>query len=213
VGHYNSTAEYIGSAVARSLSKLGTYYIDILLLHRHDMLMDADEVASVFRTIHSQSKVRYFGVSNFPISTFRLLQSRLPFKLVTNQVEISPAHLTLINDGTLDYCQELRVRPMAWSVLRGLLEPDASLERIGSALDRQQRGRIFLALTAIAERHRVTPDVVAYAFVLKHPSRPIPILGSCKPHRIAPAIEALRLHISPEEWYTVWVASMGHNVP
>ncbi|ENT2319035.1 aldo/keto reductase, partial [Escherichia coli] len=94
-------------------------HLDLLLIHRPDPLMDADEVADAFKHLHQSGKVRHFGVSNFTPAQFALLQSRLPFTLATNQVEISPVHQPLLLDGTLDQLQQLRVRPMAWSCLGG----------------------------------------------------------------------------------------------
>lgn len=91
----------------------------MLLIHRPDPLMDADDVAEAFQHLHQSGKVRHFGVSNFTPAQFTLLQSRLPFTLATNQVEISPVHQPLLLDGTLDQLQQLRIRPMAWSCLGG----------------------------------------------------------------------------------------------
>ncbi|MDU6055416.1 MAG: aldo/keto reductase [Acinetobacter junii] len=102
-----------------SLRHFATDRLDLLLIHRPDPLMNADAVAEAFLALHQSGKVLHFGVSNFTPSQFALLQSRLPFTLTTNQVEISPIQQNVLLDGTLDQCQQLRLRPMAWSCLGG----------------------------------------------------------------------------------------------
>lgn len=119
LGHYITDCSHIVHSAEQSLTHLHTDYLDLLLIHRPDPLMDADEVAEAFIQLHKSGKVKYFGVSNFTPTQFSLLQSRLPFSLVTNQVEISPLHQPAIMDGTLDACQQLRIKPMAWSCLGG----------------------------------------------------------------------------------------------
>ena len=119
IGHYITDRDHIIKSAEQSLINLATDHLDLLLIHRPDPLMDADEVADAFKHLHQSGKVRHFGVSNFTPAQFALLQSRLPFTLATNQVEISPVHQPLLLDGTLDQLQQLRVRPMAWSCLGG----------------------------------------------------------------------------------------------
>ena len=119
LGHYITDRNHIIHSAEQSLRNLATDVLDLLLIHRPDPLMDADEVAQAFTALHQSGKVRHFGVSNFTPAQFALLQSRLPFTLATNQVEISPIHQPTILDGTLDQLQQLRIRPMAWSCLGG----------------------------------------------------------------------------------------------
>lgn len=113
LGHYITDSAHIIASAEASLKLLATDHIDLLLIHRPDPLMDADDVADAFKKLHHSGKVRHFGVSNFTPAQFSLLQSRLPFTLATNQVEISPVHQPLLLDGTLDQLQQLRIRPMA----------------------------------------------------------------------------------------------------
>lgn len=119
LGHYITDRSHIIKSAEQSLTHLHTDYLDLLLIHRPDPLMDADEVAEAFTQLHKSGQVKHFGISNFTPAQFSLLQSRLPFSLVTNQVEISPLHQPAIVDGTLDACQQLRIKPMAWSCLGG----------------------------------------------------------------------------------------------
>lgn len=105
VKHYDTSKSYILKSVNESLKAIGTNYVDILLLHRPDPLMNADEVAEAMLELKEEGKVRYFGVSNFSPSQVDLLQSRLPFPLVANQIEAHVLRLDPLHDGTLDQCQ------------------------------------------------------------------------------------------------------------
>ena len=115
IKHYDTSAAHIQASVERSLRNLHTDYVDLLLIHRPDPLMDADQVAEAFVTLQAAGKVRHFGVSNFSPRQLELLQSRLPFPLVTNQLELSPYNLAPLWNGALDQCQQRRIAPMAWS--------------------------------------------------------------------------------------------------
>ncbi|MGL0951022.1 aldo/keto reductase [Vibrio vulnificus] len=205
VNHYDTSAAHIYQSVNNSLERLGVDELDVLLIHRPDALMDADEVAEAFSELHKMGKVKHFGVSNFSSRQFELLQSRLSKPLVTNQVEINPLQFDVVHDGTLDQLQMLRVRPMAWSCLGG-----------GALFFGQgeQESRVRQELEAIREEVGAQSiDEVVYAWVRKLPSLPIPIIGSGKIERVQSAVNALKIELSREQWYRVWVASKGHGVP
>lgn len=203
--HYNTDSDYIISSAEKSIQNLHSDYIDVLLIHRPDALMNADEVAHAFDQLRKQGKVKYFGTSNFTPAQFSLLQSRLPFPLVTNQVECSVLHLDPIHDGTLDQAQQYRVPPMAWSPLGG--------------------GSLFTDNSEQAKRLRETLDVIgretgnhgideiALAWLLRHPSEMLPVLGTGKLHRVKAALKAMEVSLSREQWYRIWSASTGTNVP
>ncbi|GAM64278.1 oxidoreductase [Vibrio ishigakensis] len=205
VNHYNSSKEHIIASAENSLKNLQVDNIDVLLLHRADVLMNADEVAEAFAKLKADGKVNHFGLSNFTPRGFELLQSRLDAPLVTNQVEINPLNFEVAHDGTLDLMQTVRTRPMAWSCLGG--------------------GSIFTGSTEQAERVRSelellkeelgasSIDQVIYSWVRKLPSNPLPIIGSGKIERVEAAVESLKLEMSNEQWYRVWIASKGHGVP
>lgn len=203
LGHYVTDRQHIVSSAERSLHNLHTDYLDLLLIHRPDPLMEADEVADAFIHLHQSGKVRYFGVSNFTPAQFSLLQSRLPFALVTNQVEISPLHQPAILDGTLDQCQQLRIRPMAWSCLGGgRLFNDADCQPL----------RDELALIA-QEIGAQTIEQVVYAWVMRLPSAPLPIIGSGKIERVASAWQATALTLNRQQWFRIRKAALGYDVP
>ncbi|WP_415846774.1 aldo/keto reductase, partial [Vibrio aquimaris] len=117
INYYDTSAKHIHQSVDNSLKRLSIEQIDLLLIHRPDLLMDADEVADAFSELYKVGKVKHFGVSNFTPSQFNLLQSRLSKPLVTNQVEINPINFDVAHDGTLDLLQMNRIKPMAWSCL------------------------------------------------------------------------------------------------
>lgn len=203
LGHYITDKSHIISQAEASLEKLATDYLDLLLIHRPDPLMDADEVAEAFTSLHQSGKVRHFGVSNFTPAQFSLLQSRLPFTLATNQVEISPVHQPAILDGTLDQCQQLRIHPMAWSCLGGgSLFNDEAFQPLRDELQ-----------TVANEIGAETIEQVVYAWVMRLPSKPLPIIGSGKIERVRSAIHSLSLDMSRQQWFRIRKAALGYDVP
>jgi len=204
VNHYNTSRAHIIASVENSLIELKTSYIDLLLIHRPDALMDADEVAEALTALKDAGKVRFFGVSNHSPSQFRLLQSRLDFPLITNQVEFSVAHLQPLNDGTFDQCQELRIAPMIWSPLAG--------GRIFWGEDEQSK-RLQDTLGQLGEKYNAGVDQIALAWTMRHPVNVLPVLGTGKLERYEAALAATDIELTRQEWYSVWVASMGYNVP
>lgn len=203
LGHYITERDHIIRSAEQSLVNLATDHLDLLLIHRPDPLMDADEVAEAFLHLHQSGKVRHFGVSNFTPAQFSLLQSRLPFTLATNQVEISPVHQPLLLDGTLDQLQQLRIRPMAWSCLGGgRLFNDAAFQPL-----RDELARVAQELNA------ETIEQVVYAWVMRLPSAPLPIIGSGKIERVRSALGALNLQMTRQQWFRICKAALGYDVP
>lgn len=203
LGHYITDSAHIIKSAEQSLVNLATDRIDLLLIHRPDPLMDADEVAEAFLNLHQSGKVRHFGVSNFTPAQFALLQSRLPFTLATNQVEISPVHQLLLLDGTLDQLQQLRVRPMAWSCLGG-----------GRLFNDDEFQPLRNELEAIArELNAESIEQVVYAWILRLPSKPLPIIGSGKIERVRSALAAEELQMTRQQWFRIRKAALSYDVP
>ena len=203
LGHYITNSAHIVKSAEQSLINLATDRIDLLLIHRPDPLMDADEVAEAFLTLHQSGKVRHFGVSNFTPAQFALLQSRLPFTLATNQVEISPVHQPLLLDGTLDQLQQLRIRPMAWSCLGGgRLFNDEAIQPLRNELE-----------TVARELNAESIEQVVYAWILRLPSKPLPIIGSGKIERVRAALVAEELNMTRQQWFRIRKAALGYDVP
>lgn len=205
INHYDTSKAHILQSVDNSLSRLNVENIDVLLIHRPDALMDADEVADAFNQLSQTGKVNHFGVSNHSPSQFNLLQSRLDKPLVTNQVEINPINFDVTDDGTLDQLQQLRTRPMAWSCLAG--------GGLFSGMSEQEL-RIREELEAIKEEIGASSiDQVIYAWVRRLPSNPLVIIGSGKIERVKAAVDGLDFELTREQWFRIWVASKGHGVP
>jgi predicted oxidoreductase len=204
INHYDTSKAHILASVDHSLAKLHTDRIDLLLLHRPDPLMDADETADALNTLKASGKVLSLGVSNFTVGQFDLLASRLSFPLVTNQIEFSVMNMTALEDGTLDQCQKLRIAPMAWSPLGG-----------GALFHSQSEAAIRLRKTLQEIGHMLEADMdqVALAWLLKHPAHIIPVLGTGKIERVKQAVQALTLDLSREQWFAIWVSAHGHGVP
>lgn len=205
IKHYNTSYEHIIASVEQSLQNLHTDYIDLLLIHRPDPLMDADEVADAFMVLAEAGKVLAFGVSNFSNTQYSLLDSRLEdFDLVTNQIEFSVLHTQALYDGTLDWCQMLDIPPMIWSPLAG--------GAIFSPHDERSQ-RVHDTLEAIGARHGASLDQIALAWVLMHPSQPLAVLGTGKLERLKAALGALEIELERQEWFEILRSSQGEDVP
>ncbi len=199
---YDTSRAHVMASVENSLRALRTDRIDLLLIHRPDLLMDPDELADTFRHLLAAGKVLHFGVSNHTPGQVAMLRKRHP--LVTNQVEFSALQMRALADGTLEQCVDLGLRPMVWSPLGG--------GRLFDGSD-TQAARVWVVLQGLAVQHGVSVATVAYAWILRHPSRPIPITGTGRLQGLTEAVAALGVPLSAADWYRVWQASIGHEVP
>lgn len=201
---YDYSYDHIIASVEQSLKNFQTDYIDLLLLHRPSPFFDPEEVARAFSDLKQSGKVLHFGVSNFLPAQFDLLQSVWDDKLVTNQIEISPIHIDAFENGNLDYLLQHKVPPMAWSPLGGgkLFNPGSEKEI-----------RIHKCLQVIAGELSCSIDTVIYAWLLKHPSSIIPIVGSGKIERMKVAVDALSVDMSLEQWFQIYIAAKGEELP
>ena len=199
---YDSSRAHVVASVEQSLRALRTDRIDLLLIHRPDLLMDPDELADTFRHLLAAGKVLHFGVSNHSPGQLAMLRKRHP--LATQQIEFSPLQMKALADGTLEQCVDLGIRPMIWSPLgRG---------RLFSGADEQVR-RVHAELAEQGQAQGVSVATMAFAWILRHPSRPWPITGSGRLQALQEAVAALQVTMSAEDWYRIWQASMGHAVP
>ncbi len=205
VKFYDYRFEHIVSSVETSLKNFRTHYIDLLLLHRPAPFFDPEAVAKAFSILKRDGKALHFGVSNFTPGQFEMLNSYTEEKLVTNQVELSPYCLEHFENGNIDFFLKERIKPMAWSPLAGgkLLNPNDDKGR-----------RVLQALTEVAEELHVTPvDKIIYAWLLNHPATIIPVVGSGNLERIRYATEALQIEMSMEQWYKIFIAAKGKELP
>jgi len=205
IKHYDYSYDYIVTSVDNSLRNLRTDHVDLLLLHRPAPFFDPEEAAKAFSVLKQNGKVLHFGVSNFTPAQFEMLSSFTEEKLVTNQVEISPYCLEHFENGNINFFVKERIKPMAWSPLAG-----------GKVLNpRDEKGeRILKALREVAEElNNIAVDTVIYCWLLKHPASVIPVAGSGRIDRIKHAVEALAVDMSLEQWYKIFIAGKGDELP
>lgn len=200
VKHYDTSAGHIQAAVDQSLRDLGTDRVELLLIHRPDPLMDADETGAALDALVASGKVRAVGVSNFRPWDVELLQSAMQTKLATNQIEMSAGAPGAFTNGDLAFHQRRRDPVMAWSPLGG-----------GSLI--RDQGRIGQVLDMLGARHGVDRGAIAVAFLLRHPARILPVLGTNALDRIGKIAEALKVDLARAEWFQIYEAAIGQEVP
>lgn len=201
---YDSSASYLGAAIDASLARLGTDHVDLWQIHRPDILTHPSEIARVIEDAYKAGKIRSFGVSNFTTSQIATLQQYLTLPIVSTQPELSPLKLAPIENGELDQAIAMDMAVMAWSPLGGgrIAAPaDARAQAVADALD------------AVAADFGVSRTAAAYSWIMAHPARPIPIVGSQKADRIAEAADALKVRWTRARWYAVLVAAKGEPLP
>ncbi len=202
--HYNATAARLVKSAEKSLRWLGVETLDCLLVHRPDWTASIDDTAAGLNQLLKQGKIRSAGVSNYSAGQFAALGSRMDQPLVTNQVEFHPFHMDPIHNGVFDQCQEKRVKPMAWSPMAG--------GRIFSSEPEALRFRAACAETS-GRYQDAGVDQLVLAWIMAHPSRPVPVLGTAKAERVRSAAAAVDLALSKEDWYGLWEAAKGHRIP
>ena len=203
--HYNATGPRLVKSLEKSLRWLGTDHVDLFLVHRPDWLTRADDTAAGLNALVRDGKIRAAGVSNYTTSQFDLLDELVDQPLATNQIEFHLLHMAPILDGTLHQCEKRGVLPMAWSPLAGGRLFDAS---------NPAAQRLAAAATAMAPRYGgATLEQLAYAWILAHPSRPVVVIGTNKLERIASAAAADAIVLEREDWYALWEAAQGQQIP
>lgn len=201
VKHYNTSAAHITASVEASLAAMGTDRVELLLIHRPDPFMDHEETGRALDALVQAGKVRAVGVSNFRQHDWSLLQSAMSTPLCTNQIEISLMHPTAVLDGEIAWMQERGIRPMAWSPLGG------------GALFGPEGAAVRHLLERIAAERGADPSAVAIAWLLAHPARIAPVLGSNRIDRIGTMAGAAGLVIDRETWFELLQAATGREVP
>lgn len=209
---WDFSAEHILKSCDESLKRMGIEMIDLYMLHRPDFLADPAEIAGAFQKLHKAGKVRHFGVSNFRPSLLSALQAACTLPLVVNQIEISLAKLDYLEDGTLDQCLERKITPMAWSPLGAGLLADGA-KRLLPAQKGYKTDAIVKVLDEVAKARGTSRVVIALAWLLKHPSGIVPIVGSSDPQRIREAAKADEVELTRDEWYRLVLAARGEPLP
>ena len=219
---YDFSYDHIVASVEKSLRQLQTDYLDLLLLHRPDPLMEPEEVARAFDHLQGSGKVRYFGVSNHTAGQIALLQHHVRQPLVVNQLEFSLSHSYLVDEGvganridarsalasgTFDYCRLHGLKLQAWSPLGG-----GRLCR----LDGHPNHESYLAASLVADLarvHHTSAEAIVLAWLLRHPAAIQPVVGTTNIDRLRACAQADEVTLSREEWYRLWVAARAQELP
>jgi predicted oxidoreductase len=206
---YDSSAAYLTQACDRSLQRLGVECIDLYQIHRPDLLTHPHAVATALDKLRRAGKIRAAGVSNYGAAQLDALCACMPFPLASIQPEFSPLAIEPLSDGVLDAAMRHGIAVLAWSPLaQGQLG-----EQTATAAANDRTLAVCAALDRIAARAGVPRSAVAYAWVMAHPARPVPLIGSQNPSRIRAASGAYAVHIRREEWYQVLEAARGAPLP
>lgn len=220
-GLYDFSYEHIVNSVDGSLKRLGTEYIDVLLLHRPDTLMEPEEVARAFSDLKASGKVRHFGVSNQNPYQMQLLQNALDMPLCANQLQFGIMHTPMIqsemnvntyNDtgvvrdgGVLDYCRLHKITIQPWSPMQyGFFE--------GCFIDHEKFPELNETLERIANKYDISKTTLAFAWILRHPAKMQPVTGTTNVGRLKECIKASEVFITREEWYEIYRAA-GNKLP
>lgn len=200
---YNTSKTHILSSVEQSLTNFHTDYIDLLLIHRPDPLMNPHEIADAFSILKQSGKVKQFGVSNFTTTQFSMLHHLFPLEV--NQIELSIVHTSPFYNGVTDQCIEKNITPQAWSPMgAGKIHLDAE--------DEKSR-RIVSMANILGEKYNASFDQILISWLMKHPAGIIPVLGTTKIERIKAALGASSIEMTHEEWHMMLRASNGFDVP
>ena len=200
VHHYDYSKSHIIESAEQSLKNLKTDYLDLLLIHRPSPLMQVDEIAEAIEKLKSEGKILDVGVSNFTPSQTDLIQTKI--KVNYNQIEFSVTHFEPMLNGSLDHMQTNKIKPMCWSPLGSVFKKvdDKSI-------------RIMKLATQLSLKYNVSIDVLLLAWILKHPSRILPVFGTADKTRITNLMEATTIEMELEDWFAFWTESAGKNVP
>ncbi len=198
---YNTSKEHIISSTERSLKNFHSDYIDVMLIHRPDPLLNPEEVAEAVTIMKQQGKILHFGVSNFLPQQVDLLLKFIPVEF--NQLEISILHLPPFSNGVLDHCLQHGITPMAWAPLGGGILND----------DAHPHYRSIAAVSSeLAEKYNTGINQILIAFLLLHPSKILPVLGTTKIERLVQAKTATKIQLQREDWFKLYSASTGEDV-
>lgn len=200
IKHYNYSKDYIIWSVEESLKHLKTAYLDLLLLHRPSPLMHPEVIAEAVSVLKQQGKIKGFGVSNFTTSQVDLISKYT--EISVNQIQFSLTHHNAMHDGTLDQMMLKNISPMAWSPLGAVFKEDT-----------EQTQRIHKQLETLQDKYNATIDQLLLAWLLKHPAKIHPVVGSTNKKRLKNAVKAIDINLELEDWFLMLVACQGYKVP
>ncbi|MBQ3065394.1 MAG: aldo/keto reductase [Clostridia bacterium] len=220
-GKYDFSYEHIVSSVEGSLKRLGVDYVDTLLLHRPDALMEPEEVSRAFDHLKTTGKVRHFGVSNQNPYQMQLLQNALDMPLCANQLQFGIMHTPMLQSGinvnmqngpavnrdggVLDFCRLNKITIQPWSPMQhGFFD--------GCFIDNEQFPEVNAVMQTLAEKYGVSKTTIAIAWILRHPAKMQPITGTTNLTRLRDCLRAAEVTLTREEWYAVYLAA-GNELP
>lgn len=201
VKHYDTSAAHIERSINNSLTDMGIDHIDLLLIHRPDPLMDHVETGGALDAAVKSGKVRAVGVSNFKPWDWDLLQSAMDTPLATNQIEISLSAHDALTNGDIAFHQQHGISPMAWSPLGG-----------GTLMDANAVGELRQIMSRVALETGTDEAAVAVAWLLAHPSKIIPVMGTNTIARIDALSDALKIDMDRQTWFELYTAALGREV-
>lgn len=218
---FDFSKEHILNSVDGILKRLGTEYLDVLLLHRPDALMEPDEVAEAFCALKTAGKVRHFGVSNQNPMQISLLQKSLPMPIVANQIQFSITNATMVSSGlcvnmeneyavnrdgsVLDFCRLNDITIQPWSPFQyGFFE--------GVFIGSDKYPKLNEKLTALAKKYDVCETTIALAWILRHPAHMMPVIGTMNKARLLECLKASDITLTRQEWYEIYL-SAGNILP
>lgn len=221
---FDFSQQYIQQSVDGILSRLNTDYLDILLLHRPDPLMEPEEVAKVFEALRNSGKVRHFGVSNMNVQQMAFLQNYLDMPIIANQIELHMLRLDWLDDivmannsdgggvnfgsGTIEYCRTKHIQIQSWgSLCQGLL---TGRDSTNQPTHIQQTAELVARLAA---DYQTSKEAIVLAFIMRHPAGIQPIIGTTNVERIAACAQAAQVNLSREHWYALYVSARGNELP
>lgn len=197
---YDTSAAHITKSVEQSLQNFHTDYIDTLLIHRPDILIDVEEVGATITALKKAGKIKSFGVSNFTTSQVALLQKYIPVE--HHQVEISVTNLNAFENGILDQCQLEKIEAQSWSPMgNGIFTENTD-----------QHSRILAQADSLSKEYECSVNQILLAFIYAHPSQIVPVIGTTKFERISEAKKAMEIELKREDFYKLWTASTGKEV-
>lgn len=197
---YDTSAANITKSVEQSLQNFHTDYIDTLLIHRPDILIDVEEVGATIAALKKAGKIKSFGVSNFTTSQVALLQKYIPVE--HHQVEISVTNLNAFENGILDQCQLEKIEAQSWSPMgNGIFTENTD-----------QHSRILAQADSLSKEYECSINQILLAFIYAHPSQIVPVIGTTKFERISEAKKAMEIELKREDFYKLWTASTGKEV-
>lgn len=199
IKHYKYAKEYIISSAEASLKNLKTGYLDTFLLHRPSPLMQPDEISEAVTALQDSGKIMSFGLSNFTPSQLDLIANSVP--VTANQIEFSLTKNEAMFNGSLDKMLQKGIQIMSWSPLGTVFKDETA-----------QTKRIKAVLKKLTKKHETSEDVILLAFILRHPAKVAPVIGTTNKERIINANKALDIHLELQDWFELLAASQGHEV-